>query len=91
MLLLSLESKKTRVAVGSCTCALLAFAQFSTSSSQIKSAFGTPKLVRPTLHLINFMHAERAVRVLVGASRWLAKSGFWSERSVWPVSRRKPN
>ena len=64
MLLLSLESKKTRVAVGSCTCALLAFAQFATSSSQIKSAFGTPK-VRPTLHLINFMHVERAVRVLV--------------------------
>ena len=58
MLLLSLESKKTRVAVGSCTCALLAFAQFATSSSQIKSAFGTPKLVRPTLHLINFMHAS---------------------------------
>lgn len=86
MLLLSLESKKTRVAVGSCTCALLAFAQFATSSSQIKSAFGTPKLVRPTLHLINFMHAERAVRVLVGASRWLAKSGFWSERSVSSVS-----
>ena len=54
-----------------------AFAQFATSFSQIKSAFGTPKLVRPTLHWINSAARRKSCSSFSGRfPRWLAKSGF---------------